>query len=258
MAWRSTLQASRRGRRRSIRTPHRTVHRHAVDLLELGQVLVQHLGAGLERRARRLVALVLAAPLAAHTCETLRVVHARAHRCMHAASVRPAASTHADAGAARSNSMAPLARGTPCCTTVARGCAAGEKAPAPAASASNALYMVPYWCFAMPNAERACRGRGVFGRGGAVRAANLRRCTSSYLCDASAIRSVRPPGLAACKTLGSGAFVAPQAGRELIDFARFGHCVAIAIAATFDRASDWHACAALVAETTHMLRALRA
>ncbi|CAH0367424.1 unnamed protein product, partial [Pelagomonas calceolata] len=43
------------------------VHRHAVDLLELGQVLIQHFGAGLERRARRLVALVLAAPLAAHT-----------------------------------------------------------------------------------------------------------------------------------------------------------------------------------------------
>ena len=84
MAWRSTLQASRREvkspsrsrprhaieRTQQLRFARRdrTVHRHAVDLLELGQVLVQHLGAGLERRARRLVALVLAAPLAADAC----------------------------------------------------------------------------------------------------------------------------------------------------------------------------------------------
>ena len=140
----------------------RTVHRHAVDLLELGQVLVQHLGAGLERRARRLVALVLAAPLAAHTCETLRVVHARAHRCMHAASLRHAGSTHADAGCMRSNSMAPLASGTPCCTTVARGAALGANAFAPRAISATRTFCIfqliclkaPLLCCSLPASER--------------------------------------------------------------------------------------------------------
>ena len=47
-----------------------------------------------------------------------------------------------DAGAVRSNSMAPLASGTPCCTTVARWCTDGAKAPALAANARTALYMV--------------------------------------------------------------------------------------------------------------------
>ena len=49
---------------------------------------------------------------------------------------------HADAGASRSNSMAPLAKGTPCGTTVARWCTDGAKAPALAANARTALYMV--------------------------------------------------------------------------------------------------------------------
>ena len=53
----------------------------------------------------------------------------------------------------------------------------------------------------------ACRAQQLPCRwgGGAVRAVDLRRRTSSYLCDASAIWLQRPPRLAACKTLASGA-----------------------------------------------------
>ena len=60
--------------------------------------------------------------------------------------LRSASATYAydypDAGCMRSNSMAPLASGTPCCTTVARWCTDGAKAPAEAAKARTALYMV--------------------------------------------------------------------------------------------------------------------
>ena len=63
------------------------------------------------RLRRRNVAIV--ARMSARASATHGVA---AHRCM------------PDAGAPRSNSMAPLAKGTPCCTTVALGAEAGAKA----------------------------------------------------------------------------------------------------------------------------------
>ena len=151
----------------------RTVHRHAVDLLELGQVLVQHLGAGLERRARRLVALVLAAPLAADACVTSCVARVRASACMRTPAPRgrtpwlrwpkghPAARrSPAGAPTARRRRRRQLMRGRPCT-----------------------------WCFAtvlaMQNAESCQALRGVLGPCGAVRAVNLRRWTWFYLCHSS-------------------------------------------------------------------------
>ena len=53
---------------------------------------------------------------------------------------------HADAGASRSNSMAPLAKGTPCCTVVARGAAAGAKALAPIAISATRTFCILQMC----------------------------------------------------------------------------------------------------------------
>ena len=197
-------------RTQQLRTLHGTVHRHAVDLLELGQVLVQHLGAGLERRARRLVALVLAAPLAAHTCVGNGPFAARVSARASATHVVAAHRSMPDAGAVRSNSMAPLAKGTPCCTTVALGAAAGAKALAPRAISATRTFCILQLCclsscFAL---SVPLHGEHEFlGPGGAVRAVDVGRSTFFYHFDASASLSRK---LAACKTLGNPAQSAPR------------------------------------------------
>ena len=134
---------------RNNNTPRdRTVHRHAVDLLELGQVLVQHLGAGLERLCVR------SSPCRPRTCS--RHLLERHTPVVERPRVVRACARVGDAwrrGAAINvRTLAPRGQtpwlhwpsGTPCCTTVARWCTDGAKAPALASSAMQGRLCT--WC----------------------------------------------------------------------------------------------------------------
>ena len=143
---------------------------------------------------------------------------------------------HADAGASRSNSMAPLAKGTPCCTTVALGAEAGAKALPPRAISARRTFCILQ--FAVLQADLLCS----VGEHEAI-------STSFFLgCEGAVdvllqFRTLfdRQKTSRGTKQIGVGFFTAQknQPWRlAFVDFAHLGGRVTIAIAATFARAAD--------------------